>query len=169
LVVVVVGAIVVVVVDGAVEVDLGVVVVVVVDAVVVDVVDVGVWAGTSGDDGPDDAFMTLAAAAVTPPTIRALAIATAASLRAGTGIRVGPLSPAGLSHTSLAGRRSLHQSVIATSSPLGDQQSGSDRGCRSPRRGNGFCLRSALLLSVFHARLENSFEVQSDASPEHPP
>jgi hypothetical protein len=114
-VVVVLGTIVVVVVEGAVVVDAGevveVVVEVVVDDVVVDVVDVGVWAGMSGDDGLDDALMTLAAAAVTPPTTRALASATAASLRAGTRIRVGPLSPAGLLHTSLAGRRLLHRSL----------------------------------------------------------
>jgi hypothetical protein len=92
--VVVVGSIVVVV-DGAVEVvdddvdGAGMVVDVVVDDEVVEVVDVGVWAGRSGE-GPDEPLTTLAAAAVTPPATRALASAAAASLRAGTPMRVVP-------------------------------------------------------------------------------
>jgi hypothetical protein len=87
----VVGSIVVVVevVDDDVDVD-GMVVEVVVDDEVVEVVDVGVWAGRSGDDGPDEPLTTLAAAAVTPPATRALASAAAASLRAGTPMRVVP-------------------------------------------------------------------------------
>jgi hypothetical protein len=76
-IVVVVGSIVVVV-DSSVEVGgldvdvVGMVVDVVLDEEVVELVDVGVWAGRSGDDGPDEPLRTLAAAAVAPPATSTL-------------------------------------------------------------------------------------------------
>jgi hypothetical protein len=66
-------------------------VVVVVTGTVVVEVDDGVWPGT-GCDGVEELVRTFAAAAVTPPTIRTVATAVAASLRADAPIRGGPFS-----------------------------------------------------------------------------
>jgi hypothetical protein len=66
---------------------------------------VGVWAGTSGGDGFDELVRTLAAAAVTPPTIKMTATAIATSLRADAPIGVRPFSRPLACHLQRCGPR----------------------------------------------------------------